>query len=178
MTTRTPADDVTTTARLPATERLRREWYLFRFDWHMQDYPRKEFTQIKKDLRAQLTLAALDVGTRQALRDVGHPRVLAERYIAELGTRLPRWTTGVVTAGVAVGFVMYLMMAYSFGSLDTLDALGGGSVTFHPFGTEITLTHTEDEISMEGGFSWSWLALYGGIAAVTFLLGSRAWRAF
>ncbi|NCT89639.1 hypothetical protein GXB85_01525 [Cellulomonas sp. APG4] len=175
--TRTPVDDAPTAAPALA-DRLRREWYLARLDWAMQDYPRREFRRIRADLRAELAPAAAEVGMRQALADLGHPRTLAERYTAELGRKLPRWTAGTVVAGVAVGVVAYLTFAYAFGSLDTLEALGGGSVTLHPLGGEVVLTHTDDEISVQSSGSWGWLTLYAGVAVVSFALGSRLWRAF
>lgn len=175
--TRTPADDAPVPP-LSLADRARREWYLARLDWAMQDYPRREFRRIRTDLRAELSPAAAEVGMRRALAELGHPRTLAERYTAELGRRLPRWTAGTVVAGAAVGVLAYLTFAYTFGSLDTLEALGGGSVTFRPLGAEVVLTHTDDEISVASTGSWGWLALYAGVAVVSFVLGSRLWRAF
>ena len=89
----------------------------------------------------------------------------------------PRWTTGITAAGVAVAVVIYLFAAYSVGTLDTLEALGGGSVTRHPFGSETTFTFTGQEISVQSRSSWQWAALYVGVAAVAFVTGSRLWRA-
>lgn len=173
-----PTLDRAGTAALPLRDRTRLAWYRTRFDWAMQDYPRKELKRIKADLRSELTVAALDVGTARALADVGHPRVLAERYIAELGRRLPRWTTGSLAAGAALGIVMFMMMFYSSGAMDTLEAMGGGRVAFEVLGGETTLTRTADEVSASLHLGWGWAALYGGIAVVSFLLGSRVWRAF
>ena len=172
------AVDTATAARVPLRDRIRRDWYLTRFDWAMQDYPRKEFKRIKVDLRSELTAAAQDVGMARALVDVGHPRVLAEGYIAELGRRLPRWTSGSLAAGAAVGVVLFLMMFYSFGAMDTLEQMGGGMVVFHVLGGESTLTHTAEEVSASLQLSWGWAALFAGIALSSFLLASRVWRAF
>lgn len=166
-----------TTTSLSLRDRMRLDWYLARFDWAMQDYPRTEYKRIAKDLRAELTAAALDVGTGRALAGVGHPRVLAERYIAELGRRLPRWTTGALAAGAAVGVLTFLLMFYAFGVLDALDAMGGGTVSFDVLGGSSTLTRTADEISASLDLGWGWLALYAAVAAVSFLLGARLWRA-
>lgn len=178
MTSQPSVDDLARTGTLSRWDRVRRDWYLFRLDWAMQDYPRKEFRRIKKDLHAELTLAAMDVGMTTALAGVGHPRALAERYTAELGRRLPRWATGAVVAGLTVSVLLYLMMAYTFGALDTLDALGGGTVTFELLGATTTLTHTAEEISAAANLSWGWAALYAGVAVVSFLLSARVWRAF
>ena len=84
---------MTPTATSP-TDRARREWFLIRFSWHMQDFPQKQYRQIKRDLRQELTTAGADVGMRHAVADLGRPRTLADGYIAELGRPVPRWTTG------------------------------------------------------------------------------------
>lgn len=165
------------TRTLSPRDLLARERYLVRFGWTMQDYPRKEYKRIRRELRAEVTAAAADVGMAAALAGLGHPMVLGERYIAELGRRLPRWTTGAWAAGVAVAVVFYLFAAYAFGTLDTLEALGGGAVTRYPFGSETTFTFTSQEISVQSGTSWQWAALYLGVAAVAFGTGSRLWRA-
>jgi hypothetical protein len=166
----------TTAIPLSVADRLRLERFLLRFSWAMQDYPRKEYLRIRRELRAEVRAAAADVGMRQALADLGHPVTLGERYIAELGRRLPRWTSGIVAGGLAVGVLVYLFAAYAVGTLDTLEALGGGSLTRYPFGTETVFTFTEDEISVLSGVSWQWAVLYLGAAAVAFVVGSRLWR--
>ncbi|WP_024287013.1 hypothetical protein [Cellulomonas sp. KRMCY2] len=165
------------TRALSPRDLLARERYLFRFSWTMQDYPRREYKRIRRELRAEVTAAAADVGMAAALADLGHPMVLGERYIAELGRRLPRWTTGIVAAALAVAVVIYLFTAYAVGTLDTLEALGGGAVTRYPFGSETTFTFTGQEISVRSSTSWQWAALYVGVAAVAFVTGSRLWRA-
>ena len=156
---------------------LARERFLLRFAWAMQDYPAKEYRRIKADLRAQIAHAAAAVGLRRALADLGSPVVLAEEYLAALGSRRPRWTTGIVVAGVAVGVLAFLTMTYAFGALDALDAMGGGTMTRHPLGAETVFTASADGLSVEGIVTWRWVLLYAGLAAVAFLLGSRAWRA-
>ena len=160
-----------------AADRLRREWYLLRFDWAMEDYPRKPSKQIRRDLRADLVVASQEVGTTQAIRDLGRPTALADRYKDELGRPLPRYYSGAVAAALAVGFILYLAVAYSVGTLDALEAMGGGSVTTHSLGAATTFTSTADEISVQTQITWQWATLYVSIAVVTFLVGSRIWRA-
>ncbi|MCL3859978.1 hypothetical protein [Actinotalea sp. K2] len=167
-----------TTTTLTLTDRLHARWYLTRFGWAMQDYPGRQTRQIRRELHADLVLAAQDVGMAQALRDLGHPVVLAERYIAELGRRLPRKTTGAVAAALAMGLILYLSTAYAIGTLDTLEAMGGGSITTYPLGAETVFTHTEDELSVSSSLTWQWALLYVGAGVVAFLGGSRIWRAF
>lgn len=158
------------------TDRARREWFLFRFSWHMQDFPGKQYRQIKRDLRRELTTAGADVGMRRAVTDLGRPRTLADSYLAELGRPVPRWTTGAVAAGLAIGFIVYLGVAYSIGTIDTLEAIGGGTVTTYPFGAETIFTSTADEISLESNGNLAGLVFFVGVGLVAFVLGSRAWR--
>jgi len=160
------------------TDRVRREWFLFRFSWHMQDFPQKQYRQIKRDLRRELTTAGADVGMRQAVRDLGHPWTLADGYTTELGRRVPRWTTGIVAAALAVGLIIYLSLAYALGTNNTLEAMGGGTVTTYPFGAETIFTNTADEISLQTSPSPAGFAFVVGSALVAFILGSRLWRAF
>lgn len=157
---------------------VRREWFLTRLSWHLQDHPGREAKQIVRDLRGELTSAAADVGMRQAVRDLGHPLALADGYRAQLGRRVPRWTAGATAAALAVAAVVYLGFAYAIGTLDTLEALGGGSVTRYPFGGETVFTSTADGVSVESTLSWQGALAVAVVAVVAFVLGSRAWRAF
>ena len=81
-----------------------------------------------------------------------------------------------MAAALATGFLAYLAVAYSVGTLDTLEALGGGSVTTHPLGAATTFTSTAEEISVHTQMTWQWATLYVAVAMVTFLVGSRIWR--
>lgn len=166
-----------TTTTITTRDRLALSWYLTRFSWAMQDYPGRAYRRIREDLRRDTLAAADDVGMRRALADLGHPRVLAERYIAEVGRRLPRWTTGIVAAGVAVLAVAYVVMGYAVGVLDTLRATGAGTLTMHPLGSTVTYTATADQRGVEGTWTWQWLLLYLVVAAVAFVPASRLWRA-
>jgi len=158
------------------TDRASREWFLFRFSWHMQDFPQKQYRQIKRDLRRELTTAGADVGMRRVVADLGRPRTLADGYLAELGRPVPRWTTGIVAAGLAIGFIVYLGLAYALGAIDALEATGGGSITMHPFGAEMVITNTPEEISLVSSANIAGLVFSVGVGLVAFVLGSRAWR--
>lgn len=158
------------------TDRLRWDWFFIRFSWHMQDYPGREYRRIRRELRAEITAAAADVGMVAALRDLGHPRVLAERYKAELPTRLPRYATGAVAAGLTVGALMYLHLAYTLGVIDTLESVGGGSFTSAPFGTATTVNVSGSGFDITlTSTATTWLVALG-IGLVAFVLGSRLWR--
>ena len=167
---------MTTSPSLRLPDRARREVFLMRVSWAMQDYPSKAFRGIKRELRAEITAAAAQVGMRQAITDLGHPRALAEGYTAELGRRLPRYATGAVAAVLAVGALAYLATAYAVGTLDAIEAMGGGSVTTYPLGAVATFTRTATELSVETTMSWQGALLHGVTATVAFVLGSRLWR--
>ena len=166
----------TTRTRLSAGDSLRKDWYLLRFGYHMQDFPNRRYKPIRAELSAQLDEAAAHVGMRQAVADLGHPAALAEQYVASLGRRLPRWTTGAVAAGLSIGILVFLGMSYAFGTLDTLDALGGGTRTAYPFGAPTTFVNDGDSISVESTFTLAGAAFFTAVAVVSFVLGSRVWR--
>ena len=50
-----------------------------RLDYHLSDLPGLRRRQIRREIRADLRAAAADVGTRPAIANLGHPRVLAAR---------------------------------------------------------------------------------------------------
>lgn len=172
-----PADPRDAATRLRPVDVVRREWYLLRLSWHMQDHPGREEKRIRRELREALTLAAADVGMARAVRDLGHPMVLAESYRADLGRPLPRWTAGAVSAALAAAFLLYLAGAYAVGTLDTLEALGGGTLTTYPLGGETTFTVADDAISVESTLGLPGVLLVLAVAVVAFVLGSRLWRA-
>ena len=153
---------------------LVRERYLMRLSWALQDHPRD--TQIVRELRTELTATATEVGMRQAVADLGHPRVLADAYLSELGRPVPRWATGAVWGALAVAAVIYLAFAYGIGTLDTIDQMGGGTLERVFLGATTTFTNDGDAMSVTSTFTWQVLALYALVFAVPFLLGARVWR--
>jgi len=165
------------TRRPTLRERARIARYLLDFSVPMQDYPRAEYRQIRRELRASLLAATLDVGVDQAIADLGSPRSLAEGYLAELGRRLPRWTTGAIAAALVLGALAYLTLAFTLGSLATLQAVGGGEVDLAVLGVATTVHHDQDGSWASGTLGWAGFALWGGLALLAFALGSRCWRA-
>ena len=159
------------------TDRLRREWFLTRFGWPMQDYPQRTYRDIKADQRRELESAAAEIGMVAAVRGLGRPAVLAERYRDELDRPVPRWATGAVAAALAIGLIIYLSAAYAAGALDALLATGGGELTAYPFGTETIINATTDEVSVEARPTLVGAAITLGTGLVVFLVGARAWRA-
>ena len=166
------------TSPLSLRDQLRIEGYLLKFSWPMQDHPRKEYKQIRSELRASLGAAAQDVGTERAIADLGSPFALADQYMSSLGRKLPRWNTGAIVAALAVGTMLYLAVAYVLGSLSTLESLGGGEAELWVFGAPVRTHLSDDGIWVEGAASWSVLGAYAAVGAVAFALGSRFWRVF
>ncbi len=120
--------------------------------------------------------AAAEIGMPQALAALGSPAVLAHGYLAELGRPRPRFTTGAIAAALAVGAIWYLQTAYAIGVLDTLEAVGGGTVTLTTLGAAMTYTSTASTISVEGTLTWQWLVLWLGAGLLVFVPDSRLWR--
>ena len=69
-------------------------------------------------------------------------------------------------------------MAYGFGTLDTLEQLGGGTVDRVFLGATTTFTNTDDSLSMGTTVTWQAFLLYAAVFTVPFLLGARVWRAW
>lgn len=163
--------------RPTAADRLRLLLWELRFAAAMEDYPRREGRQVRSDLRAALRDDAARIGTRAALRDVGPPRRLAARYFAELDRPRPRWSTGALVGTLlGVGVPLYLALAWSFGALDALHAVGGGTARLSWLGSPVTATATGEGVVLEWSLGWQVLAVAAGLFALGFALGSRVWR--
>ncbi len=175
-TSQHPGPPALRAARPGLADRLRLDWYLIRLDWHLQDYPQKAARAIKREIKADLLTAAAETGMPAALAALGSPAVLAHGYLTELGRPRPRFTAGAIAAALVVGALWYMQIAYAIGALDTLEAVGGGAATLTVLGSAMTYTHTAAEISVEGAFSWQWLAVWIGAGVLAFLPGSRIWR--
>ncbi|MCB0911780.1 MAG: hypothetical protein KDB60_09215 [Propionibacteriaceae bacterium] len=153
---------------------LRRETFLNRFSWHAQDYP--GYVKVKRDLRRELTAAARDAGMPAAIASLGHPAELAAEYLAGLEHPRPRWSTALWWLAAGVWTLGLLALAYALGTMDTLEALGGGSVQHDVFGTPVLFTYTAEEISSQFRLTWASLAWLVGFAALPYLVGARFWR--
>ncbi len=153
---------------------LRREVYLNRFSWHAQDYP--GYVHIKRELRIELTRAAGEIGMPAALSSLGHPRVLASEYLNNLDSLHPRWSTASWWAGIGLIATCWLALAYAYGTMDTLAAVGGGQVSPVIFGTATVFTYNSQEISTQFRFTWWSLVWVLGVTVIPYLIGARVWR--
>ena len=159
---------------LSIRDTLRREVYLTRFSWAVQDFPK--YVRLKRDLRTELTATASEVGMRQTIADLGSPRVLADGYLAELDHAVPRWTTGTTAAAITFAAVVALGLAYSLGTLNTLEQTGGGTTTVTFLGATTTYSFTDAAISQTSVLSWQLLVFFALALGIPLVLGSRAWR--
>lgn len=155
---------------------VRREWYLTRLDWQLRHLPSKESRRIRMDLRRSLKDSSVAMGMGPALTDLGHPDSLAEQYTTDSDREGPRWATGAMAAALTAGAIVYMLLAYGIGALDTLVEMGGGTRTTNLWGSETVLVGTASELSMEMTNVLPALAVLVAISAVVFLLFSRGWR--
>ena len=130
-----------------------------------------------RELRTELTATASEVGMRQAVADLGHPRVLADAYLSELGRPVPRWTTGAVWGALAVGAVAYLAIAYAHRDARHdrrrwAAARSSGCSSARPPPSPTTTRRS----SVASTFTWQVLVFYACVFTVPFLLGARVWR--
>lgn len=157
-------------------DRARRDWYRFRFELAMQDYPPKEYRRIATALTGEIDAAAADVGMRQALADLGSPGRLAARYHAELDRDRPRYWDGGILAGLVLLSAWVCLLAFWSGAADTLLAQGGGTVTLDYLNAPTTITATDTEYSISGSLTLQAALVVGGLTLAGFATGSRLWR--
>ncbi len=101
---------------------------------------------------------------------------MAEQYTSSVDLEGPRYLSGAVAAGATICIVVFLLLAYAIGTLDTLYAMGGGTRTANLWGSETVFVSTAEVISFEITNSLPMILVVLAISAVSFLLFSRIWR--
>jgi hypothetical protein len=163
-------------------DRMRIERVVWSLDQRLYDLPRQTRIGKRRELRANLFEAAQDVGTTDALRDVGSSGTLAAEYLdAELGPG-PRHSW--LAAGVFLLTTVLLLTSVLF---DAADAFGDGILAGNPSAdgtftwpgigylqTEVTYTVSGGEHSFTGG---AFTVLTWVLLAVGTILVGRLWRA-
>ncbi len=178
MTPTTPTDPAAPARPAPTRRELRRvRRWLWRFDLAMQDYPSRERRRIVRDLRAALLDDTARLGADTALREIGHPWRVAAEHLGALGAARPRWNDGAVLAAL-LGFALplYMWVAWSFGALDAIDAMGGGTVELTWLGVPMTLEHTDDAMGVAFRLAWQPVVVSVALGLLGFALGARVWR--
>lgn len=163
------------TARLRLTDRLQRDWYVFKVDFLAQDVPSGYRKSRRRELLSDLTAAAADVGMSQAVRDLGPAPVLAHQLKLAEGRKLPHVWTGVITFTVILYAWAAMIMATTYALLEAASQLGGDrTVTVHAswLGTNVAITNGPQYQS--GHWEPSGLTL--AVLIVVPLLAARTWR--
>ena len=167
---------------LPLSDRIRIERTVSLLDTYLSDLPRKSRVAKRREVRANLRDAAADVGTAEALRNLGSPRRLAAGYLAaEFGDWQPRpsWTSGFFCGALvliaAETFVHAMTTTYGDGLL-AADPHIAGTVQWRgiPYvSSQVTYIFADGKASTVGGAWTPWV--YVAIVAA-FVLGGRIWR--
>jgi len=157
------------------TDRIQREWYVTKVDILAQDVPGGYRKAMRRELRADLTAAAADVGMTQAVADLGPAAVLAHQLKGAEGRKLPHWWTGVITFAIVLYSWIGMLLASANALLVAAEQLADGrTVTVHTdwLGSTVSITHGAAELSAAVEFSIVTVAVLVGVP----LLAARAWR--
>lgn len=164
------------------TDRLRIERAVWTLDQRLYDLPRRSRIAKRREVRENLLTAAHDVGTADALRNLGDSRQLAAEYrSAEYGDEArPHWMAA------AIFLLTGQLVLTSFLS-EAASAFGDGITAASPHATgtftwpgirylqdTVTYTFVNGEGSSVGG---AWTPLAWIIWIVATVLVGRLWRA-
>jgi hypothetical protein len=163
--------------------RLRIERLVWTLDQQLYDLPNASRVAARREVRGNLLEAARDVGVRQALRNLGGSRRLAEGYLtAQYGDR-PRhsWIAAAYFLAL-VPFVTNFFFdaagdAYQQAITD-LDPHVTGTFTWDGVSflqNPATFTFTDGQASQAGGY---WSPLFWVLCIVGTVLAGRLWRLF
>lgn len=171
---RTAAEPPAAAQRLSLTARWQRFWYLQQVEMWLDPMPRRKRKQVIEELKANLHLAANEVGMSAAISDHGKPRALAAQYLADEPQGRPTWYQGVFAVSVAIVLWLYACTIYVLGSVNTLLSAGTpGPVRIGFLGIDIEVEATDDMLGATfSDISWGSLVAF----VVIFLLTSRIWR--
>jgi hypothetical protein len=164
-------------------DRLRIEWTVWAFEYRLINMPHRLRVAKRREMRADLHAAAADVGTAEALRQLGSLRQLAAEYLdAQYGEHGPRPTfwrgiTGMVLL-LPIMFALEDLGKWSF--LDGVRAIPHATGVFHYtrlkfLGLDFTYTFADGRNIAPG---WSLTVTSVGLAYMlaAFLIGARTWR--
>ena len=155
-------------------DRMRTDWYLTRLDWHLEGLVAgRERRAILRELRQALAGDPRDTAT--ALADLGAPGRLARQYAQESPLR-PLWSVGVVVAALTLFAYWLSFLLFTLGMLAAVDANAPAEAHATFLFVEVEAFSFSDRVGIGWTSSWNWLLVPGTIIAVSFLLGSRAWR--
>jgi hypothetical protein len=163
-------------------DRLRIERAVWTLDALVQDLPGQSRKAIRREMRANLRAAAVDVGAAQAVRSLGNLRRLAVGYLdAEYGEDRPRPHWRKATFWVLAVEITLLLLAFAGHSsfvagVEAADPRPDGTYTWDG----LTFLGVEGDVTYEAGtvssfsITLSLVMLLYLLAAL--VLGGRLWR--
>lgn len=171
----TDLDDTSATPHRSMVDKMRIGFYLTRLEWHLEGrLPGSGRKDVIRSLRDELL--AEPRSTAAALTDLGPASGLATRYSDE-GTKRPRWSIGIITAGAAILVYWALFLSYVWGMLAAVaDAGAQEAHSVFLFFLPVTAFDSEGGVGIgwTGGLAWFVVPLV--IILVAFALGARLWR--
>jgi hypothetical protein len=149
---------------LSLVDRLRIERVVWTLDQRLYDLPRKSRIAKRREVRENLRVAAADVGTSDAIRNLGNTQRLAAEYrAAEFGDApRPAWMAAAV-------FLLTAQLFFTAFLAEATNAFGDGIKAANPAAT--------------GTFTWSGLGYVQDTVTYTFVNGrgssvGGAWTPF
>ena len=162
-------------------DRLRIERGVWTLDHRLYDLPRKSRIAKRREVRENLRAAAADVGTGDALRNLGNSRLLAIEYrAAEFGDEpQPLWLPAAL-------FLLTAQLFFTSFLSEAAQAFGAGITAANPTATgtfiwsgihyvqsSVTYTFVNGTGDSVGG---AWTPLAWAIWALATVLVGRLWR--
>ena len=159
-------------------DRLRLERAVQSYDWwlDLRGVPGRRRRELRRELQANLTDAAQDVGVERAVAALGSTRQMAAEAVPDRQDR-PRWRLGLqaAVAALVLSVVCELLagLAWADGAMaagpdgrveGAVSLFPGSSVAYEPVGTGFAVT-----------LQIGWLCLV--VALVVLVVAARAWRA-
>jgi hypothetical protein len=162
-------------------DKLRIERTVWTLDTLLADMPGRARRSARRDLRVNLRAAASEVGTAQALRDLGSVRRIALDYLdAEYGEHRPRPRVlkGIFWALLVEMVILSWFFVGQEGFVSGLQAAGQPAGTFswtmlQALGIESEVTFDDTGIRGASMFFHPWFLAY---IFAAFFVGGRLWR--
>jgi hypothetical protein len=162
-------------------DRLRIERVVWSLDQRLFDLPRKSRVAKRREVRESLLTASRDIGTTDALRNLGNSRQLAAEYLsAEYGdSARPSWMAGVVflLTGQLILTSILSEAALAFGDgITATNPSATGTFTWRGIRylqDTVTYTFVNGKGTHVGG---AWTPLAWAIWIVSTILVGRLWR--
>ncbi len=152
-------------------------WFVWRYDLALdvRGVSWRQRGRLRRELRANLTDAAADVGWRAALAGVGTPRGLVADLVADDGRR-PRWSVGSSAAALVLALTLVVLLVATIGFTHGVQASGAQGEVAGPLGAfpGVRAAYTADPTVWSVSLQGTWAVLV--LPALAFLGFARPWR--